>query len=99
MTHVINIVDAPRGWKNDPRYVYIARPSIFGNPYHLPKESARGSTLRKYETYLKDKITKDVEFAKAVKDLHGKILVCFCAPLPCHGEILARYAAYLNKET
>ena len=24
--------------------------------------------------------------------LHGKTLACHCAPLPCHGEVLARAA-------
>ena len=26
--------------------------------------------------------------------LHGKTLACHCAPLPCHGEVLARAAAW-----
>ena len=26
--------------------------------------------------------------------LHGKPLACWCAPLPCHGQVLARAAAW-----
>ena len=30
----------------------------------------------------------------ALAALYGKPLACWCAPLPCHGQVLARAAAW-----
>jgi hypothetical protein len=29
---------------------------------------------------------------RALDELRGRDLVCFCAPLPCHGDLLLRLA-------
>jgi hypothetical protein len=101
MIEVINIKYAPVGWKNDPRYVYIGRAGHglggeFGNPIALSKGNKRGSTLDLYRAYLEDRLKEDETFANKVKSLDGKVLVCFCKPERCHGDILAEYSRRLN---
>lgn len=97
MTKVIHIKDVPPGWKSNPDYVYIGRPGKgldgpWGNPFVLPPGAARGQTLEQYEQYLNVRLETEPDFVKEVAALKGKFLVCFCAPKPCHGHILAKYA-------
>jgi hypothetical protein len=80
----------------DARDVYIGRPSLFGNPYRIGVEGTRSEVIEKYEVYVRDRIVWDAKFRNAVKELHGKILVCHCKPLACHGDVLAKIAEALN---
>jgi hypothetical protein len=69
--------------------VYIGRPSKWGHPYTITKTFGRPQAIEAYRKYLKahPDLVEDVK-----KELKGKNLVCFCAPLPCHGDILLRIA-------
>ena len=80
----------------EPYDVYIGRPSEFGNPYSHMK-----NTLAQYQVKNRDEaVDKFEEYVKAhpelipkIKEqLKGKVLGCYCAPLKCHGDILARIA-------
>ena len=76
--------------------VYIGRPSIFGNPYRIGYDGTRVEVIQKYELYVVDRIKHDPWFRDAVKGLHGKLLSCWCRPLPCHGDVLVKIAEELN---
>lgn len=102
-TPVANIYHLPPGWEQDPQYVYIGRPGKgqpgpFGNPYYLvPMDGGRrGATLEQYKAYLDDRILTEQAFREAVRDLHGKTLVCFCKPKACHGDWLSEAADILH---
>lgn len=69
--------------------VYIGRPTKWGNPYAITKNFGRFQAIEAYRKYLEAN-PELVEDAK--KELKGKNLVCFCAPLACHGDILLRIA-------
>lgn len=82
--------------KKEPYDVYIGRGSKFGNPYsHLPNSAApfpvetREDAIRLYEEWIRSQ-PELMEAAK--KELKGKILGCWCAPLACHGDVLIRIA-------
>jgi hypothetical protein len=98
MTKVINI----KHKKDTKNEVYIGRGSPFGNPVVIGKmcpicntvHKDRGSTLDCYKIWLSEALN-DCNFKEQVKDLYGKTLVCFCKPLPCHGDILAYTAEIL----
>lgn len=76
--------------------VYIGRPSSWGNPFtHLKNTAAeyqvetREEAIKAYEKWA----TNSPEFVDAIKrNLKGKDLVCWCAPLACHGDVLLRIA-------
>ncbi len=100
MTTVINKHDSrPSGiHSSDPRCVYIGRGSKWGNPFsHLPssafpsaiKVKTRAEAIEKYRQRLRER--PDL-MAQARAELRDKILVCFCKPQACHGDILARIA-------
>jgi hypothetical protein len=97
-------------WIMDPNNVYIGRgkivfvdsarfppeDSVFCNPFKIGKDGTREQVIQKYEEYVKHKIDTDPEFARAVRDLKGKTLGCWCAPEPCHGHVLAKLATELR---
>lgn len=95
-TSVIHIKNALPDWKNKPEeYVFIGRPSKWGNPFsHLEHSRAekrvatRKDAVLAYEKYLLGR----ADLMAALKELKGKTLVCYCAPQLCHGHILAKYA-------
>lgn len=82
--------------KKSPFDVYIGRPSKFGNPYtHLTHTSApyvvdtREEAVYLYEEWIR---SQPELMADAKKELKGKILGCWCAPLACHGDVLVKIA-------
>lgn len=98
-TTVINIKDAPADWLDRPdEFVYIGRKGkglkgTFGNPYRVTKgdEKGLGLSLKAFRSYMMLKLNTDIEFFEQVMDLHGKTLVCFCKPKPCHGDVIAEW--------
>jgi hypothetical protein len=71
--------------------VYIARPSIWGNPYsHKPdtlaefRVASRSEAIQKYREWI---VTQPELMAK-LPELRGKTLGCFCKPKRCHGDVL-----------
>lgn len=75
--------------------IYIGRPSEWGNPF-----SHRDGTLAAYKVetreeavaaYRKWILTKP-ELLKRLPELKDKVLACWCAPLACHGDVLAELA-------
>lgn len=102
-TKVENIHRLKHHWGADPRYVYIGRrghghDGYFGNPFVLKAEEDREAVYREYVNYLKDRVRSDKVFRARVRGLAGKTLVCFCAPLRCHGHALAIMADHLAKQ-
>lgn len=69
--------------------VYIGRPSIFGNPFKEGIDGTRKEVIEKYKRYLA--INTDLR-NKAIHELRGKDLVCWCSPKPCHGDVLLEIA-------
>lgn len=68
--------------------VYIGRPSKWGNPFAIGRDGDRQQVIAKFRAWV-------VEQPDLVADLHelrGKRLGCFCAPLACHGDVLAELA-------
>lgn len=69
--------------------VYIGRPTKFGNPFQIGKDGNREEVISKYRQW----VMCQPELLKAIKEeLKGKDLVCWCAPDPCHGDVLIELA-------
>lgn len=69
--------------------VYIGRPSQWGNPFKVGPDGTRAEVIAKYARVLKHDLMK---MEKAHRLLKGKVLGCWCAPAPCHGDVLAEIA-------
>lgn len=82
--------------KKEPFDVYIGRPGPWGNPFSdKPKSRAevkvdsREEAIACFEEWLR----QNPEMVDRVKrELKGKVLGCWCAPKPCHGDVLAKVA-------
>lgn len=66
--------------------VYIGRPGKWGNPFIIGKDGTREQVIAKYEEWIK----KQPQLLASLDELRGKRLGCFCKPLACHGDVLAR---------
>ena len=74
--------------KRDKHDVYIGRPSKWGNPFSIGKDGNRSDVIRKYTAWIKDQ----PELLNSLNELKGKTIACWCSPLACHGDVLARLA-------
>lgn len=74
--------------------IYIGRGSIWGNPYVMGKDGDRDAVCEAHKQYLWDQIQSGQVSLDSLAALHGKVLVCFCAPLRCHGDTLIKAAAW-----
>ena len=89
----------PRVWnKRDPNVpagaVYVGRPTKWGNPFKIDAEHPREQVIAQYRDWLGYNALALQLAAK--RELRGKDLVCWCAPLPCHADVLLEIA---NEET
>lgn len=64
--------------------VYIGRPSKWGNPFTIGKDGTRAEVIQKYREW----ILTQPELLSQLGELKGKVLGCWCSPLPCHGDVL-----------
>lgn len=71
--------------------IYIGRPSKWGNPFEIGKDGTREEVIKKYEDYIKTR----QDLLDELPLLKGKTLGCWCSPLACHGDVLARMADQL----
>ena len=72
--------DAPKG------AVYVGRPSKWGNPYAIGVNTSREQAIDYYRQF----VSKHHDEIR--RELRGKDLVCYCAPLPCHADVLLEIA-------
>jgi hypothetical protein len=70
--------------------IYIGRGSIWGNPYKIGPGQDRYKVIEMYFHHL----VNTPELLEALPGLVGRGLMCFCAPKPCHGDIIAAFADY-----
>jgi len=69
--------------------VYVGRGSPWGNPFIIDERYDRDEVIALFQKM----IDEEPGWIEKIKDrLVGKDLLCFCAPKPCHGDILLRIA-------
>lgn len=84
----------PKVWnKRDPRTptnaIYVGRPSPYGNPFKIGPNGTREEVIALYERWL---LSMPPDFIRClIMELRGEHLVCWCAPHPCHADVLLRF--------
>jgi hypothetical protein len=68
--------------------VYIGRGSKWGNRFRIGADGDRATVIARHAAWLRDQH----DLLRALDELRGKNLVCFCAPQACHGDLLLRLA-------
>lgn len=72
----------------DPHDVYIGRPSKWGNKFVIGKDGTREDVVAKYRAW----VLTQPDLIADLGELRGLRIACHCAPLACHGDVLARLA-------
>jgi hypothetical protein len=83
-----------REWRRG-REVYIGRwnrfqrpvTSPWHNPFKLPKAATpeeRAEVIRRYRVHILGR----PDLLAMLPELRGRLLTCWCHPLPCHGDVL-----------
>lgn len=70
--------------KREPYDVYIGRGSKWGNPFIIGVDGVRTEVIAKYRNWA----LRRPMLLEALPELEGKTLGCWCAPRPCHGDVL-----------
>jgi len=81
--------------------VYIGRPSVLGNPFRVSAALPQGKAAAEYGPYLDRQLAAGGEVEAEIEQLAERVrsgeriaVICWCTPLPCHGDHVRR--AILN---
>jgi hypothetical protein len=91
MPKVLNVKSVE--WPLPADCVYVGRNAKrgdvkWGNPFKVVRDGTRVEVIAKY----RDWIVQQPDRMAELPELCGKDLVCHCAPLPCHAEVLLELA-------
>jgi transcriptional regulator with XRE-family HTH domain len=83
----------------EPYDVYIGRAnprkglkqSIWRNPFKEGRDGTREEVIERFERHL---LKERPDLLERLPELKGKVLACWCAPEPCHGDVLLRLAQH-----
>jgi hypothetical protein len=90
------------------RWLYIGRAnraagfaqSPLANPFRASHYGGRGRTLPHYRNWLWGRILSgDERIINALRAItEDTVLVCYCKPGPCHGDVVRAAAAWLRRD-
>ncbi len=74
---------------------YIGRGSLFGNPYKISSTLGRKQVIECFTEFWYDDLIHQIEIQEKLYEMIDLLnqredvyLSCFCAPLPCHGDVI-----------
>ena len=86
-----------------PGQVYVGRPSPLGNPYALGRDGSREQVIAQYRRWLWAQLqSPGSPQERELRRLLGLArsgeleLLCWCAPLPCHAEVVRSALLWLT---
>ncbi len=93
---------------------YIGRPSALGNPYKIGTDGAREQVIEKFRHWLWEIIKgaqAGAALGKTEREAWDELnrlkeksrrgdlnLLCYCKPLPCHGDVIKSCIEWLREE-
>ena len=88
-----------------PGQAYVSRPSVLGNPYALGRDGSREQVIAQYRRWLWAQLqapgsAQERELRRLLAQARsGELeLLCWCAPLPCHAEVVRSALLWLAGE-
>jgi hypothetical protein len=79
------------GSKPSDNCVLVDRTTKWGNPYRIGEDGTREEVIAAYEGWI-TRLIEELPDLYDIETLRGKDLVCWCAPEPCHADVLLRLA-------
>jgi hypothetical protein len=101
--HVVNL----RAFAHPERHrlVKIDRSSVLGNPFPMQSEADREKVIAQYRVWLWEQYNKPASKVREalwkISALHesGDVLLgCWCAPKPCHGDVIIRALQWIETQ-
>ena len=77
--------------------VLIDRRTKWGNPFRIASGCSREQAIARYREDLWRRIQAGEVSLEELAELDGCWLACWCEPLPCHGDVLERAAAWASE--
>ncbi len=77
--------------------VLIDRRTKWGNRFRIGRGQDREQAIARYRADLWRRIRAGEIALEELAELDGCWLACHCEPLPCHGDVLARAAAWASE--
>ena len=74
--------------------VLVDRRTKWGNRFRIGRDGTRGEVITRYRADLWERIRAGEIALEDLAEMDGMRLACWCVPLPCHGHVLARAAAW-----
>ncbi|MCP3985360.1 MAG: DUF4326 domain-containing protein [bacterium] len=106
-THIVNLAtedyDVYIGRRSVPRAHMLSEglrtgeDGWLGNPHPIGRcelcaeDHTRDECIEAFRADFHIKLADDAAFRRAVLDLRGKRLGCYCKPKPCHGDVIRDY--------
>lgn len=88
-----------------PGQIYVGRPSPLGNPYLLGRDGNREEVIAQYRRWLWAQLQspgspQELELRRLLAQAQsGELeLLCWCAPLPCHADVVRSALLWLAGE-
>lgn len=79
--------------------VRIDRATKWGNPFIVDVNGTRDEVIEMYRKHLWYTMnTQPNRKQEMLSELAGRNLACWCAPLPCHGDVLIRAIKWLEEQ-
>ena len=82
---------------NEYDLTYVGRPTPLGNPFIIGKDGDRDEVIEKYKVWLEGQLRSENETRRMFDALFDELrhrgtlrLLCWCAPEPCHADVLAK---------
>lgn len=103
----ITIGKARRSRLSDPLpgQVYVGRPSPLGNPFQLGRDGSRAEVIARYRHWLWAQLQvpgslqlRELEQLLAQAQVGPLELLCWCAPLACHAEVIRSALLWLEAQ-
>jgi hypothetical protein len=86
-----------------PGQAYVGRPGPLGNPFVVGRDGSRQEVIAKYRRWLWARLqepdsAQERELRRLLaKAVEGELeLLCWCHPLPCHGEVVRGAVLWLG---
>ena len=103
MRAIVNLTHEPR-LREEFEYAHVHNSTVlidrrtkWGNPFKLGVDGDREQVIARYRADLWRRIRAGQVSLEELAELDGCWLACWCEPLPCHGDVLARAAAWASR--
>lgn len=84
--------------------VYIGRPSLLGNPFKIGEHGTREEVIQRYRAWLWQQINLRGAVYRELERLAAKakngdlVLICWCKPASCHGDVIKSAVEWVNRQ-